>query len=103
MIVECLKAIVGATDDFPRIERELFPEMAHLDMYLLSVSWEENHVQSLVSQVTQIFDANTVGPRDYIRIYDQYTGKIHNHHKLHMYVLYIHNTTYALSRIRIIF
>ena len=74
MIVECLREIVGATHGFPRIERELFPEMANLDMFLLHVSWEENHVQHLVNQVIEIFDSNTIGPRDYIKIYDQYAG-----------------------------
>ena len=54
--------------NFPRIERELFPEMAdHPNLYLLSVSWEENTVQNLVSHVVEVLDKNTVGPMKYIR------------------------------------
>ena len=53
---------------FPRIERELFPEMAdHPDLFLLSVSWEEDTVQNLVSQIVEVLDRNTVGPIKYIR------------------------------------
>ena len=55
---------------FPRIEKELFPEMVdHPDLYLLSVSWEEDLVQNLVSQVVEVLDRNTVGPIKYIRYY----------------------------------
>ena len=53
---------------FPRIERELFPEMAdHPDLFLLSVSWEEDTVQNLVSRIVEVLDRNTVGPIKYIR------------------------------------
>ena len=55
---------------FPRIEKELFPEMVdHPDLYLLSVDWEEDLVQNLVSKVVDVLDRNTVGPIKYIRYY----------------------------------
>ena len=39
----------------------------HPNLYLLSVSWEENTVQNLVSHVVEVLDKNTVGPMKYIR------------------------------------
>ena len=74
IMVDCLKAIVRSTECFPRIEKELFPEMANLDMYLLSVDWKEDHVQELVKNVVDTFEKNTVGPIEYIRLYDKYSG-----------------------------
>ena len=63
-----VKMIMFFDKKFPRIERELFPEMAdHPDLFLLSVSWEEDTVQNLVSQIVEVLDRNTVGPIKYIR------------------------------------
>ena len=39
----------------------------HPDLYLLSVSWEEDTVQNLVSHIVEVLDRNTVGPIKYIR------------------------------------
>ena len=44
-IIECLRCIVDSTHNFPRVEKELFPELKHTKMYLLPVRWEEDHIQ----------------------------------------------------------
>lgn len=72
-IMECLKGIVESTHEFPRIEKELFPEMADSKLFLLPVSWEEEHIQDLVKQAMDIFYSNIIGPKRYISLYDKYT------------------------------
>jgi hypothetical protein len=37
IIIRCLQEIVASTQNFPRIEKELFPEMKDCDMQLLCV------------------------------------------------------------------
>ena len=74
MMVDCLKEIVRNTQNFPRIEKELFPEMADLDMFLLSVDWEEDYIQDICNKVSEVFDANAVGPMKYIKMYEKYSG-----------------------------
>ena len=44
-IIECLRCIVDSTHNFPRVEKELFPELKRTKMYLLPVRWEEDHIQ----------------------------------------------------------
>ena len=73
-IIFCLKSIVQQTHDFPRIEKELFPELVKsTQMFLLPVQWEEDHIQSLVQQVIEIFDINAIGPKMYISLYEKYS------------------------------
>ena len=75
-----------------RIEKEIFPEYKDDDLNLLEVTWQEDYVQQLgdlfrcfklfthhtalssfpVSEAKAIFDANTVGPRAYVKMYDKY-------------------------------
>ena len=51
-------------------------------MYLLPVSWEEDHIQNLVSEATKIFQSNTIGPRKYIKSYDKYSTLLNGQAKL---------------------
>ena len=72
-IMQCLKMIVESTHRFPRIEKELFPELNDSKLYLLPVRWEEDHIQDLVKQAMEIFDKNIVGPKRYIALYEKYS------------------------------
>lgn len=47
IMINCLKEIVENTQNFPRIEVEIFPEYKDEEMYLLDVTWEEDYVQQL--------------------------------------------------------
>ena len=52
IIVACLQQIVLCTNEFPRIEQELLPEMkGRRNLHLLSVGWEEGRVQALLKKV----------------------------------------------------
>ena len=73
-ILECLKGGVNSTHKFPRIEKELFPELADSNLFLLPVNWEENYIQDLVRQAIEIFDKNIIGPKRYIKLYDTYSN-----------------------------
>ncbi len=72
-VMECLKAIVESTHKFPRVEKELFPELRGANLYLLPVNWEEDHIQDLVRQAQDIFDKNIIGPKKYICLYEKYS------------------------------
>ena len=47
IMINCLKEIVENTQNFPRIEKEIFPEYKEEDIFLLDVTWEEDYVQQL--------------------------------------------------------
>ena len=52
IIISCLQKIVLCTKEFPRIEQELLPELrGRQNLHLLSVGWEEDHVQDLLNKV----------------------------------------------------
>ena len=42
-------------------------------LHLLSVEWEEDQVQDLATKAARIFERNVVGPRKYMKLYEQYT------------------------------
>ena len=47
IMINCLKEIVENTQQFPRIEKEIFPEYAESDLFLLDVTWKEDYIQEL--------------------------------------------------------
>ena len=47
IMINCLKEIVENTQEFPRIEKEIFPDYKDEDLFLLEVTWEEDYVQTL--------------------------------------------------------
>ena len=74
IIVSCMKHIVDQTHDFPRIEKELFPELRKSQaMHLLPVRWDEDYIKDLVKEATDILDINATGPMKYVHSYDKYS------------------------------
>ena len=51
IMINCLKEIVENTQNFPRIEKEIFPEYKEEDIFLLDVTWEEDYVQQLGERI----------------------------------------------------
>ena len=51
IMINCLKEIVENTQNFPRIEKEIFPEYKEEDIFLLDVTWEEDYVQQLGKRI----------------------------------------------------
>ena len=51
IMINCLKEIVENTQNFPRIEKEIFPEYKEEDIFLLDVTWEEDYVQQLGEKI----------------------------------------------------
>ena len=51
IMINCLKEIVENTQNFPRIEKEIFPEYKEEDIFLLDVTWEEDYVQQLGQRI----------------------------------------------------
>ena len=47
IMINCLKEIVENTQQFPRIEKEIFPDYKDSDYFLLEVTWQEDYVQQL--------------------------------------------------------
>ena len=47
---------VENTQQFPRIEKEIFPEYKDSDLFLLDVTWMEDYIQEL-GMVSQCFSA----------------------------------------------
>ena len=72
ILTNCLQEIVLSTKEFPRVEQEILPEVKGKSLHLLSVDWEEDHIQDLVSKAIQIFENNLTGPVRYRMLYDKY-------------------------------
>ena len=52
IMINCLKEIVENTQQFPRIEKEIFPEYKESDLFLLDVTWKEDYIQELGQYVS---------------------------------------------------
>ena len=52
IMINCLKEIVENTQQFPRIEKEIFPEYKDSDLFLLDVTWKEDYIQELGESVS---------------------------------------------------
>ena len=52
IMINCLKEIVENTQNFPRIEKEIFPEYKDSDLFLLDVTWMEDYIQELGESVS---------------------------------------------------
>lgn len=72
ILINCLQEIVLSTKQFPRVEQEILPEVKGKSLHLLSVDWEEDHIQDLAKKAIQIFENNVIGPVKYKTLYDKY-------------------------------
>ncbi len=68
-IIHSLQEIVMTTKEFPRVERNLFPELKDKPMYLLSVSWEEDEVNVMMADCVRVYLRRCI----YTRIHIIYT------------------------------
>ena len=49
------------------------PDCKGSTMFLLSVGWEEDHVQALADKTLAVFEANVTGPIKYRTLYEKYS------------------------------
>jgi len=84
ILIGCLKEIVNGTSGLNRVEAQLFPDLRehwqrdqnggrNSRRSLFSVCWEEDRVQELCKEAILIFESNLIGPRKYIKLYNEYT------------------------------
>ena len=59
IMINCLKEIVENTQQFPRIEKEIFPEYKDSDLFLLDVTWKEDYIQELGESVNSSVPVNS--------------------------------------------
>ncbi|KAK4323557.1 hypothetical protein Pmani_005754 [Petrolisthes manimaculis] len=72
-LLACLDAIVEHNQRLPRVEQLLFPEMSKRRLYLHAVSGEEEAVEAVRQEVSNLFQSNAPGPTTYVTLYAQYT------------------------------
>ena len=60
IMINCLKEIVENTQNFPRIEKEIFPEYKDSDLFLLDVTWKEDYIQELGESVDPSVSVHSV-------------------------------------------
>lgn len=64
--------ILDVNRKLPRFESIVFPEMANDEIYLHCVTEEDEVVAEMLKQGLEIIEANTVGPVNYLNIYNDY-------------------------------
>ena len=60
IMINCLKEIVENTQQFPRIEKEIFPEYKDSDLFLLDVTWMEDYIQELGESVNPSVSVHSI-------------------------------------------
>lgn len=64
--------IINVNKNIPRIENILFPELANDKSCLHCVTENDIIVADMIQTGIEIFEANTIGPVEYLKIYDDY-------------------------------
>ncbi|XP_062266298.1 dynein axonemal heavy chain 3 [Platichthys flesus] len=64
--------IIKSAEKLPRVECFLFPDIKNF--YLRTVNPDESLVISVINEVENVFNRNTVGPKKYLNVYQKYSN-----------------------------
>ncbi|XP_028395151.1 dynein heavy chain 3, axonemal-like isoform X1 [Dendronephthya gigantea] len=78
VILTLMSEIVISAHELPRVETELFPDMAESQLFLRSVDVDEILVQEYMEQAVEIVKLNTIGPQKYLNTYKKYQDLFNN-------------------------
>ncbi|CAB3991140.1 dynein heavy chain 3, axonemal-like, partial [Paramuricea clavata] len=78
ILLTLMSEIVTSAQELPRVETELFPDMAESKLYLRSVDVDEILVQEYMEQAVEIVKLNSTGPQKYVNTYKKYHDLFNN-------------------------
>ncbi|XP_042639137.1 dynein axonemal heavy chain 3 [Orycteropus afer afer] len=70
--------IITNSENIPKVESILFPELKEYSLTLATVKIEEKLVSDLVDQTYEVFQKNQVGPHKYLNVYKKYDDLLDN-------------------------
>lgn len=72
LVQDVFLKILNVNQNVPRFESVVFPEMASDGKYLQCVTEDDRSVAAMIQAGVEIFEANTIGPVNYLKSYDDY-------------------------------
>ncbi|XP_025062794.1 dynein heavy chain 3, axonemal [Alligator sinensis] len=78
LIYRCFMEILRSSEELPKVEVQIFPELKRDDHILRTVRPEESLVSEYVNKAARIFENNTVGPQKYLNVYRKYSDLLNN-------------------------
>ncbi|PAA63386.1 hypothetical protein BOX15_Mlig017039g2 [Macrostomum lignano] len=72
LLIRCIGTIIGASENLPRVEVRLFPELVGQKLMLRTVLTNEQLVHEFTDRAMQAFTDNTKGPQKYLFEYKTY-------------------------------
>ncbi|XP_068952632.1 dynein axonemal heavy chain 3 [Petaurus breviceps papuanus] len=74
LIYNCFMEIIKNSENIPKVEVNLFPELQGDNMTLGTVCPSEMLVSDFVKQTEEVFEKNQIGPRKYLDVYQKYNN-----------------------------
>ncbi|XP_006876041.1 PREDICTED: dynein heavy chain 3, axonemal [Chrysochloris asiatica] len=78
LIYNSLLEIINNSENIPKVESLLFPELKGYNLVLETVKTEEKLVSDLVDEIFEVFQKNKVGPHKYLNVYKKYDDLLDN-------------------------
>ncbi|XP_074137053.1 dynein axonemal heavy chain 3 isoform X1 [Sminthopsis crassicaudata] len=74
IIYNCFMEIIKNSENIPKVEVKLFPELQGDNLTLATVCPDEILVSDFVKQTEEVFEKNQVGPKKYLDVYQKYNN-----------------------------
>ncbi|XP_030740234.2 dynein axonemal heavy chain 3 [Echinops telfairi] len=78
LIRDSFLEIIHNSENIPKVESLLFPELKGYNLILGTIRPEENLVSDFVNQTFEVFQKNQVGPHKYLNVYKKYDNLLDN-------------------------
>lgn len=78
MIMNCFSYIIESAEDLPRVEVDLFPFPEYKKYVIRSIRPDEQLVESFIKRALAVFEANKIGPVNYLDNYKKYNDFINS-------------------------
>ncbi|XP_056662526.1 dynein axonemal heavy chain 3 isoform X4 [Monodelphis domestica] len=78
IIYKCFMEIIKSSENIPKVELNLFPELQGDNLTLATVCPDEILVSDFMKQTEEVFVKNQVGPKKYLDVYKKYSNLLDN-------------------------
>ncbi|XP_074064394.1 dynein axonemal heavy chain 3 isoform X6 [Macrotis lagotis] len=74
LIYSCFMEVIKSSENIPKVEANLFPELQGDNLTLGTVCPDEMLVLDFVRQTEEVFEKNQIGPKKYLDVYHKYNN-----------------------------
>ncbi|XP_074409026.1 dynein axonemal heavy chain 3 isoform X4 [Zonotrichia albicollis] len=78
LISHCFQKILQSSEELPKVEKILFPELRRGDLTLNTVKPQESLFLDYINKLEKIYESNIVGPQKYLNVYKKYSNLLNN-------------------------